>query len=63
MPDDREELAERFTRDEEVDRAVKEAVEHALEHHEKKGNPVAIWRDGRIVSVDPDTGKERNAGD
>jgi len=63
MPDDRETLAERFARDEEVDRAVREAVEQALERHEKKGNPVAIWRDGRIVTVDPETGKERDAAD
>jgi hypothetical protein len=30
------------------------AVEQAIAEHHRAGNPVAIWRDGRIVMLYPD---------
>lgn len=48
---EREQIAERFWSDEEVDRAIKDAVRGALNQHGRKGNPVAVWRDGKVTWV------------
>jgi hypothetical protein len=39
---------------EDVDRAFKRAVREALRKHKRANNPVAIWRNGRIVLLLPD---------
>lgn len=39
---------------EEVDRAFKAAVRAALLKHKQANNPVAIWRDGKVVLLSPD---------
>jgi hypothetical protein len=33
--------------------ALREAVDQVLEDHRRRGIPVAVWRDGRAVSVPP----------
>jgi hypothetical protein len=38
----------------EVDRAFKRAVRDALRKHKQANNPVAIWRNGKIVILQPD---------
>jgi hypothetical protein len=35
-------------------RALKEAVDRVREEHRRSGEPMAIWRDGRVVFVHPD---------
>jgi hypothetical protein len=32
---------------------VKEAVARALERHKKLGEPVAVWKDGKVVMLEP----------
>jgi hypothetical protein len=39
---------------EEIDRAFKAAVKAALLKHKQANNPVAIWRDGKVVLLPPD---------
>ena len=34
-----------------VDAAMSEAVRHALLTHKRAGNPVASWRDGKVVII------------
>ena len=34
--------------------AMQRAVERAVDEHHRLGNPVAIWRDGRVVMLYPD---------
>jgi hypothetical protein len=34
-----------------VDRAMREAVRHALLTHKRAGNPIASWKDGRVVII------------
>lgn len=52
MPDShRKRLAERFLSDEELDRAVKEAVRRALIEHKRKRNTVAIWENGKVKII------------
>lgn len=37
-----------------MDRALARAVRQALLRHKKMGNPVAVWRDGKVVWVEPE---------
>ncbi len=34
--------------------AAKEAVREALAQHKARGNPVVVWRDGRVVMLPPE---------
>ena len=34
-------------------RALRKAVREALQFHKRAGNPVAIWRNGRVEWVQP----------
>ena len=43
-----------FNDTEEVTRRFKQAVHDALLDHKRAGNPVAIWRDGKVIIVPPD---------
>ena len=38
----------------EVQAAVGRAVRHALLMHKRAGNPIAVWRDGRVVIIPPE---------
>ena len=51
---DREKLIGRFSDDQEVDSAVKEAVRQALAEHKRKGNTIAVWGAGEVRIVKPD---------
>ena len=46
----RERLAEAAA----VEKAVQEAVREALLDHKRAGNPVATWKDGRVVWIPPE---------
>ncbi len=34
-----------------VEQAMRRAIQHALLTHKRAGNPVAAWKDGRVVLV------------
>ena len=34
--------------------ALQQAVQEALQRHKRDGNPVAVWRDGRVVWIPPE---------
>jgi len=36
-----------------IQKAVATAVREALIRHKREGNPVAVWRDGRVAWIDP----------
>jgi hypothetical protein len=36
-----------------IDRALAEGVREALRQHKRAGTPVARWRDGKVVWVQP----------
>ena len=38
---------------ERIQNALAAAVRDALLRHKRDGNPVAIWRDGKVVWIDP----------
>ena len=52
-PDHRS-LDERFDDNQLILDAINRAVRAALLRHKQAGNPIAIWRDGRIVHIAPD---------
>jgi hypothetical protein len=37
-----------------IEQALVRAVQEALKRHKHAGNPVAVWRDGRTVWIEPD---------
>jgi hypothetical protein len=47
-------LAEIFNDTNEVTQRARQAVRDALREHKRAGNPVAIWRDGKVVILPPE---------
>jgi hypothetical protein len=37
-----------------IERALRAAVRDALQRHKRDGDPVAVWREGRVVWLPPD---------
>lgn len=37
-----------------IEKILKRAVNHALLRHKRLGNPIAVWRDGKVVIVPPE---------
>jgi hypothetical protein len=37
-----------------IERAIRAAVRDALQRHKRDGDPVAVWREGRVVWLTPD---------
>jgi len=37
-----------------VDEAIEKAVENALREHKRASVPVAVWRDGKVVLLQPE---------
>ena len=37
-----------------AERAMKEAVAEALAEHKRRGNPIAVWRNGKAVWIPPE---------
>ncbi|PWT85486.1 MAG: hypothetical protein C5B56_13970 [Proteobacteria bacterium] len=57
MPDDirsNRPLSERVRDIKLIEKALVRAVAAALRRHKQAGNPIAIWRDGRVVLLQPD---------
>jgi len=47
-------IDELFRDGKEIDAALRNAVQQALLQHKKAGNPVAAWRDGKVVLIKPE---------
>ena len=45
---------ERVEHTERILEAMKQAVRDAQIRHKRLGNPIAIWRDGRVVWIQPE---------
>ena len=58
-------IAEAFDNDEEMEKAMGEAVRSAVRTHKLLGQPIVIWRDGKVVWVPPEEIEvdEPNRGD
>ena len=37
-----------------IEKVLQRAVNHALLMHKRMGNPIATWKDGRVVIVPPE---------
>jgi hypothetical protein len=48
----REDLFVKYS--DEITKACERAVREALLKHKQAGNPVAVWRDGKVVLLQPD---------
>ncbi len=40
--------------EDEIDRAVTEAVWDAIRKHKANGNPIAVWEDGKVKIIQPE---------
>jgi len=38
----------------EIEKVLQRAVNHALLMHKRLGNPIATWKDGKVVIVPPE---------
>ena len=38
----------------EIEKVLRRAVNHALLMHKRLGNPIATWKDGKVVIVPPE---------
>lgn len=47
-------LAERLRDDKLIETALRRAVRDALLMHKRAGNPIAVWRDGRVAWIAPE---------
>jgi hypothetical protein len=49
-------LTERLFMDhgKDIERVLQRAVKHALLMHKRLGNPIATWKDGKVVIVPPE---------
>lgn len=52
--DDRDWIARAFEEGTPIDEAIVEAVRKARQEHKRAGNPVAEWRDGKVVWIAPE---------
>jgi hypothetical protein len=43
-----------FAHAKEIEDVLRRAVRHALLMHKRAGNPIAVWRDNRVVIVPPE---------
>jgi len=50
----KKDIGKLFDDRESMDRALAKAVRLALLQHKRAGNPVATWRDGKVVWVEPE---------
>jgi hypothetical protein len=46
--------AERVADPDRIERALRAAVRDALLRHKRDGDPIAVWREGRVVWLQPD---------
>ena len=37
-----------------IEKVLQRAVNHALHMHKRLGNPIATWKDGKVVIVPPE---------
>jgi hypothetical protein len=44
---------ERFRDTEAVARAIQESIDKALERHQRLGESVAVWQEGKVVILEP----------
>jgi hypothetical protein len=54
MPNSGETPVERAGNLDRIGRALRAGVRDALQRHKRDGDPVAVWREGRVVWLPPD---------
>ncbi|MBU0534508.1 MAG: hypothetical protein KJ887_06935 [Candidatus Omnitrophica bacterium] len=50
-------MKKRMSIQDKAEAAMKEAVRDVVKRHKKTGRPLAIWQDGKVVHVSPNTVK------
>jgi hypothetical protein len=50
-------MKKRMSLQDKAEAALKEAVRQVVEQHKKTGRPLAIWENGRVIYISPNTMK------
>ena len=50
----KDKIAEAFADPDKITRALTQGVHEALLKHKQAGNPIVVWRDGKIVWLKPE---------
>jgi hypothetical protein len=50
----KDKIAEAFANPEKITQALTQSVSEALLKHKQAGNPVVVWRDGKMVWLKPE---------
>ena len=50
----RQDIAAIFAEGTQIDDALRQAVREAVRRHKLLGNPIAVWRDGKVCWLQPD---------
>ena len=50
----RQDIAAIFAEGTQIDNALRQAVREAVRRHKLLGNPIAVWRDGKVCWLQPD---------
>ncbi|HEX6201260.1 MAG TPA: hypothetical protein VF150_13435 [Thermoanaerobaculia bacterium] len=53
-PESLRDIEEILTKTDLADRAVRKAVREAVLRHKLLGNPIAVWRDGEVLWIQPE---------
>jgi len=48
-------MKKRMTLQDKAEAALKKAVWGVVERHKKTGRPLAVWKNGKVVRISPDT--------
>lgn len=54
MSEPKPDLEQILDDDHRIEAALRAAVREAIGRHRRAGNPVATWRDGKVVWLEPD---------
>jgi glutaredoxin-related protein len=50
----RQEIVRRFNSPEFLTAAITKATRDAIRHHKAIGNPIATWKDGKVLIIQPE---------
>ena len=50
-------MKKRMSLQDKAEVALKKAVREVVKEHKKTGRPLAVWKDGKVVRISPDSVK------
>jgi hypothetical protein len=54
MKTDENKFSKDFPNDKEIEAYLQKEIKQALKMHKAAGNPIAVWKDGKVVLIAPE---------